>query len=83
MNYLEKIFQNHLFANYGYRSWGSEAVDFARNKFNVDGEMKSVKTTVIQTTKDLSAKGSLRLYNFISSSREVVSNPPKRIVFPH
>jgi hypothetical protein len=78
-------------ANYGLKriaddyeeECGSEAANFVRNNFYVDDGLKSVQTTeqastLIQKTKDLCAKGGLRLHKFISSSKEVVAAIPQK-----
>ncbi|CAB4018402.1 Hypothetical predicted protein, partial [Paramuricea clavata] len=58
--------------------FGSEAANFVRNDFYVDDGLKSVDTiehatTLIQQTKEMCAKGGLRLHKFISNSKEVIS----------
>ena len=76
-------------ANYGLKriaddyeeECGSEAANFVRNNFYVDDGLKSVENTkqatnLIQKTKDLCAKGGLRLHKFISSSKEVIAAIP-------
>ncbi len=78
-------------ANYGLKriaddheeECGSEAANFVRNNFYVDDGLKSVENTkqatnLIQKTKDLCAKGGLRLHKFISSSKEVIAAIPQK-----
>ena len=78
-------------ANYGLKKiaddyeeeCGPEAANFVRNNFYVDDGLKSVKnteqaTTLIQRTKDLCARGGLRLHKFISNSKEVIAAIPQK-----
>lgn len=76
-------------ANYGLKKiandhedeFGTEAANFVRDDFYVDDGLKSVDTvqhaiTLIQQTKDLSAKGGLRLHKFVSRSKKVIASIP-------
>ena len=76
-------------ANYGLKriaddyeeECGPEVAYFIRNNFYVDDGLKSVKNTeqaitLIQRTKDLCARGGLRLHKFISNSKEVIAAIP-------
>lgn len=56
---------------------GTEAADFIRKNFYVDDGLKSVATvadavSLIQNTKNMCAKGGMRLHKFISNSKEVI-----------
>ena len=64
---------------------GTEAAEFIRKNFYVDDGLKSVATvadavSLIQNTKDICAKGGMRLHKFISNSKEVIAtiNPEDR-----
>ena len=62
---------------------GPEAANFVGNNFFVDDGLKSVKnteqaTTLIQRTKDLCARGGLRLHKFISNWKEVIAAIPQK-----
>ena len=61
--------------------YGSHAADFVRDDFYVDDGLKSVDTvtdavSLIQRTKDLCTRGGLRLYKFMSNSKEVIQTVP-------
>ena len=61
---------------------GSEAANFVRNDFYVDDGLKSVDTvehatTLIQQTKEMCAKGGLRLHKFTSNSKDVIAAIPR------
>jgi hypothetical protein len=72
-------------ANYGLRKladdnadeFGLEVANFVKRDFYVDDGLKSVTTvpeavSLIHNTKDLLARGGLRLHKFASNSREVL-----------
>lgn len=74
-------------ANYGLKAiaednkqeFGEEVANFVKRDFYVDDGLKSVKSvpeavTMIQKTKDMLAKGGLRLHKFVSNSKEVLSS---------
>ena len=75
-------------ANYGlmqiaddHEEFGAEAASFARDDFYVDDGLKSVNlvseaVSLIKGTKDLCARGGLRLHKFVSNSREVMESIP-------
>jgi hypothetical protein len=61
---------------------GSDAAKLLRNDFYVDDGLKSVDTvehatTLIQQTKEMCAKGGLRLHKFTSNSKDVIAAIPR------
>ena len=61
--------------------FGAEAASFVRDDFYVDDGLKSVNSvseavSLIKGTKDLCARGGLRLHKFVSNSREVMQSIP-------
>ena len=68
-------------ANDNEKEFGEKAADFIRNNFYVDDGLKSVATEseaidVIARSKDICAKGGLRLHKIVSNSREVMETVP-------
>ena len=76
-------------ANYGLKQiandheeeFGIKAANFVRDDFYVDDGLKSVNSvseavSLIKQTKDLCARGGLRLHKFVSNSREVMESIP-------
>ena len=62
-------------------SFGSDAATFVRQDFYVDDGLTSVPTDedaikLIKDTKDMCARGSLRLHKFISNSKKVMETIP-------
>ena len=76
-------------ANYGLKKiandheseFGTEAANFIRDDFYVDDDLKSVNTvpeaiSLIQATKNLSARGGFRLHKFVSNLKRVIESIP-------
>ena len=76
-------------ANYGLKQiandyeeeFGTEAANFVRDDFYVDDGLKSVDSvskavSLIKKTKDLCARGGLRLHKFVSNSKPVIEKIP-------
>ena len=62
--------------------FGHDAANFVRDNFYVDDGLKSVPTVaeairLIESTRQLCAKGGLRLHKFTSNSREVLETIPE------
>ena len=76
-------------ANYGLKriahdhekEFGSDAANFVKYDFYVDDGLKSVGTaehaiSLVEKTKQLCAKGGLRLHKFVSNSKKVIAAIP-------
>ena len=77
-------------ANYGLKQtandneseYGTDVATFVKRDFYVDDGLKSVSTekeaiNLVRKSKDLCAKGGLRLHKFISNSKTVLESIPK------
>ncbi|KAK3726566.1 hypothetical protein QZH41_001952, partial [Actinostola sp. cb2023] len=76
-------------SNYGLKKiaddyedeFGSKVADFIRNDFYVDDGLKSLPTeeqaiSMVQKSKQMCARGGLRLHKFTSNSRQVIESIP-------